>query len=76
MPKRNLDEIHKEGYLTKDEVLDKLEDYYIIEITPRTLKYYGTLGIISSGIKENNPPKIPQTKNPTIARLLFIAFEE
>lgn len=53
MSKRNLDEIHKEGYLTKNEVLFKLEDYYFIEITPRTLKYYGTLGIISSGIKEN-----------------------
>jgi len=53
MSKINLDEIHKKGYLIKDEVLNKLEDYYFIEITPRTLKYYGTIGLINSGIKEN-----------------------
>lgn len=52
MGKKILDQIHKNGYLTKDEVLDKLYDYYFINITPRTLKYYGTIGLITSGIKE------------------------
>lgn len=50
---RTLDEIHEKGFLTKDEVLDNLEDHYYIRITPRTLKYYGTIGLIDSGIKEN-----------------------
>lgn len=53
MPKKNLDEIHKKGYLTKDEVLDSLDDRYFIDLTPRTLKYYGTIGLIDPGIKEN-----------------------
>jgi len=50
---RTLEEIYKEGYITKDDVLFNLEESFFIFITPRTLKFYGTAGLVDSGIKEN-----------------------
>lgn len=48
-------EMEKEGYITKQEVIGILSSKYNIDISERTLKYYGTEGLIESGIKASLP---------------------
>jgi len=46
-----LEVIHKNDYITKEEVIEQLEKNYGIVITPEILKYYGTENLIEPGIK-------------------------
>ncbi|GAG59616.1 unnamed protein product, partial [marine sediment metagenome] len=48
-------EIHKGGYLTKDEVIDILKKKYGIVLSKRMLKYYGTQELIEPGIVTQIP---------------------
>jgi DNA-binding transcriptional MerR regulator len=38
-------------YITKEEVINQLKEKYKINISPRTLKYYGTVNLIEPGIR-------------------------
>jgi DNA-binding transcriptional MerR regulator len=52
---KTLEEIHKAGYLTKDEVINILESKFKIKLSKRMLKYYGTQEIIDPGIVTQLP---------------------
>ena len=51
MPAMILEEIHKNNFMTKEEVLEALREKYFLEISERTLKYYGTERLIEPGSK-------------------------
>ena len=50
-----IEEIHKNGYIKKDEVIQKLKNKFGITLSDRMLKYYGTVGLIDPGIVTRVP---------------------
>jgi hypothetical protein len=50
MTMQTIEEIHKSGYIKKDEVIQNLKDRFKIILSERMLKYYGTVGLIKPGI--------------------------
>lgn len=74
---RTLEELHNNGYLTKQEVVDNLKEKYGIEISEGTLKYYATERLVDRGFKRRLPGikgTISLYKDNTPDRIYFIKY--
>lgn len=73
-------EIKKEGYITKQEVLDITKERYGIDLTPRNLSFYVSQGLIKPGIMERIPGisgsiSFFKDDTPGIIRLIYMIKE-